>query len=674
MCAQIVRLVLFASIAISIGCSERRSLYPVEDPLAVILHDPFEDSEAEELALELSGEFIAPESLYIRLHSDLTRIRSEWGDSVPIVLRQTYQFRYVPGEVVLFLHDEFNTTEWLMRATELDLIRSQYGFDSVEVTENRITLRSRYRINTRYLLAKFERLPGICWGQTTYTSRDAFGAAQVGDTVDYIFLIPGICSYVCSPSRYYWFSSDGDNVDYVGLMVQERNDTIPDQFKAVWNRRNGTSHAHYFDSVRFRDETPPARATDMKFIGEQRGRTGMISFTATGDDGHEGAAYSATVCVATSMITDQNFNSVGFKYAKLNPGFSGDEHVLSFDNLFGDRTNYYAVRFIDCNQNLSGVSNVATSRNIWLNGWTYFNSGNSPLPNDRITCMIRDSRGRLWMGTQNGLVCKDADEWQIYQTSNSGIPYDLITSVAESPDGVLWIGTPHGLGRFDGNEWRVFTTANSDIPKQEIRCLAVAQNGTIWLGYAQYGLVSYDQETWTVYTPQNSPLKGPTINGLLCDSKGALWIASNLNVYRLDGSEWTEIEVTTTGATGADPVGLFEDADGTIWCGTSTGYLNWFDGVQWYGEYKQGWHIRALAQSDRGTIWVGASGGLWRYDARSWFGFSTATTGLPVNHCTGVVAEDPAVLWIATDGKGLCRWDLSAAKLDRPSGQMQPDE
>lgn len=661
-------LLLFAlagTLTIAVSCSRERPLYPIEDELALLLHGPFENREAEELALQLSVQIIAPRPLYERIDRDLEWIRKDWSDSIPIVNERSFRARNLPGEVVIFLHDEVDVDTWLARTSELQVLREEYGFDSLVINDNRITLRSRYRISTTFLLGRLERLPGVCWAQPTSQSIEPMGALIIGDSIFYSFVRLGIhVGWVSFPTYVWWFKSTPDSLHYFGLLVRNSGDTLPDTFKYLWDRSVKQSREQQVDSIRFRDETPPARATDLKVIGDQVGRTATIMFTSTGDDGLEGAAYNATVCTSTLMINDQNFDSIGTR-TKVNPGFSGDEHTLTLANLSGTQTNYFAVRFVDCNQNASRVSNLAQSRNIWMNGWTYLNSGNSPIPNDRITTMMRDSRGRIWLGTYSGLACKDRESWSVYQTANCGIPYDLITSVSEGPDGTIWVGTPQGLGRFDGTTWTSFTTANSAIPKQEIRSVEAASDGTVWIGYGQFGLVRYKDDSWTVYDRTNSALNGITVNAIFCDSRGDVWVGTNYGVTRIQGDVWTAYDPMNSGLGGHYSVSFFEDSEGRIWCGSSTDGVSWFEGDAWQSHRMSGWHVTGFAQSGNGTMWISASEGAWKHADREWTGFSTGTTGLPTNQCTSILTDGSSAILIATADKGLCRWDIHAAKLDR---------
>jgi hypothetical protein len=85
-----------------IGCDGVTQPEPV-DPLTELkqrlAQSPRENEEAEEIALWLSGEIVAPETLYVQVRDALTRLRDAFGDSVPcldsISYRHTHQVSYL---------------------------------------------------------------------------------------------------------------------------------------------------------------------------------------------------------------------------------------------------------------------------------------------------------------------------------------------------------------------------------------------------------------------------------------------------------------------------------------------------------------------------------------------------------------------------------------------------
>ena len=70
------------------------------------------------------------------------------------------------------------------------------------------------------------------------------------------------------------------------------------------------------------------------------------------------------------------------------------------------------------------------------------------LPNANIHCMIEDSEGYLWYGTERGGLCRDNGyQVDVFRPSDeSGLPAsDCISCLKETPDGNIIIGTYDGL-------------------------------------------------------------------------------------------------------------------------------------------------------------------------------------------------------------------------------------
>src|SRR5262249_36832374 len=58
-------------------------------------------------------------------------------------------------------------------------------------------------------------------------------------------------------------------------------------------------------------------------------------------------------------------------------------------------------------------------------------------------CLLVDSTGALWIGTEHGLIKHKEGKTAIYDTSN-GLSNNFIHSLREDRDGNLWIGTDNG--------------------------------------------------------------------------------------------------------------------------------------------------------------------------------------------------------------------------------------
>ena len=59
-----------------------------------------------------------------------------------------------------------------------------------------------------------------------------------------------------------------------------------------------------------------------------------------------------------------------------------------------------------------------------------------------------DSDGKWWLGTGEGLVCRDGDEWKAI-TVEDGLSHASVTTILIDHNGDKWVGTKHGLNRIE---------------------------------------------------------------------------------------------------------------------------------------------------------------------------------------------------------------------------------
>ena len=76
--------------------------------------------------------------------------------------------------------------------------------------------------------------------------------------------------------------------------------------------------------------------------------------------------------------------------------------------------------------------------------------------------------------------------------------------------GFLWIITENGLSRFDGYQFRNFQHINNDsnsLPANDLADIAIDKNNRIWLAY-RFGLCYYDPGTqrFTAVVNKNEPV------------------------------------------------------------------------------------------------------------------------------------------------------------------------
>ena len=105
----------------------------------------------------------------------------------------------------------------------------------------------------------------------------------------------------------------------------------------------------------------------------------------------------------------------------------------------------------------------------------------------RVKCMLKDSRGFLWIGTETGLFRFDGTNLDLLQhqaDSTMGLPNSSIAGLAEDTSGDIWVGTMHGAARVD--PWTlkcaVYNPQRQNIDLDFDLKPMISRDGRVWLG------------------------------------------------------------------------------------------------------------------------------------------------------------------------------------------------
>ena len=191
----------------------------------------------------------------------------------------------------------------------------------------------------------------------------------------------------------------------------------------------------------------------------------------------------------------------------------------------------------------------------------------------------------MTLGALSGLFCSPAlaaldpslDISQYAHTAwtfRNGFLHGAVYTIAQAPDGYLWLGTQTGVYRFDGV--RAVPLPLSQLASTEVGALLPARDGTLWIGTLE-GLLSWKDGQLT----EHPSLGRRRFNALLQDRDGAVWAGTALggSVGRLcairgDGTQCYGDD----GSLGASVESLYEDSDGSLWVGATNGLWRWKPG------------------------------------------------------------------------------------------------
>ncbi|HEX9953214.1 MAG TPA: response regulator [Rubricoccaceae bacterium] len=242
-----------------------------------------------------------------------------------------------------------------------------------------------------------------------------------------------------------------------------------------------------------------------------------------------------------------------------------------------------------------------------------------------VRTLVTARNGRLWTGTERGLIAPDGRRIGVAQ----GLPPGTIAALIEGPDGSVWTGSS-GLGRV--------------APDGSVQAFALPGRPT-----------------------------APLVNALLFDRAGTLWVAADNGVSRFDARRGRLMPVET--GRGAEVVNALTLAPtGEVWGGFSDhGLVRFAAGgpeLHPFPARLNGATLYALATAPDGRLWAGTTRGLFRLDpSRARAGqplpvivYDADRGFTPVESNLGALRWDASgLLWVGTPS-GLVRYDPRAAR------------
>jgi ligand-binding sensor domain-containing protein len=272
-------------------------------------------------------------------------------------------------------------------------------------------------------------------------------------------------------------------------------------------------------------------------------------------------------------------------------------------------------------------------------------------------------------------------------TTADGLPRDRVTRIVQDSRGFIWLCTAEGLSRYDGYHFQNYGVTDG-LPNRDVRDLKETRSGVYWIATSS-GLAIFNPASINLQPAEPKPRFVPFvldsarkdlfISKLFLDREDAIWCATNNGVYRIEhtNGEWRPVQIDF--GLGLDPRDLdvhdvIEDQQGSIWCTTDAGiHQRDGHGHQTFYSTKDGLPsaaVRALVQDREGQFWAGTDNGLCRFTiAREGKTFNvtrnyTVADGLHSNSIWSILQTSDDRLWVATGGLNL--WD-PASPQNRPS-------
>ena len=213
---------------------------------------------------------------------------------------------------------------------------------------------------------------------------------------------------------------------------------------------------------------------------------------------------------------------------------------------------------------------------------------NSDIHSVYTTCLLSDTKNRLWVGTKdNGVAMRDKDNWMIYDTLSAPVFKNCkVLKIKEEPNGSIWFFTRvnRSVGRtieFHNNKWTSYEFTQQNSPFEYLTDIAFDSTGGFWaIGSPSSVLGYFNGNKWFEYTQYDSCHCFRSIEEINY-SRNKLWVLTYSNgLFVLQDSIWTEYSRNTNHLIGRYYRDMLLTSDSTCWV-LSDSCLSYFDSYSW---------------------------------------------------------------------------------------------
>ena len=317
---------------------------------------------------------------------------------------------------------------------------------------------------------------------------------------------------------------------------------------------------------------------------------------------------------------------------------------------------------------------------------------------EKIQCILQDSKGFIWFGTDDGLKKYDGQRFTTFQhepDEPNSLSNGNILAMLEDHNGMIWIGTEGGgLNRLDPAKSqfkRYLPEAKNEksLSHPIVSALFQSEDGILWIGTDGGGLNRLDPQTDSFRRFKRDPMDPKSISHnrikvLHGDSKGNLWIGTGgggLNLFDFETETFMQFKhnrFDNTSLSSNFVNTIYQNEDGVLWIGTFQGGLNRFnisshqfqrfqnDSRDPYSLSND--NVNMILKDSLGRMWLATDKGLNRFDydnARfacfSYDPFNSSS--ISDNQVLSLLCDRSGILWIGTAKAGINKLGKSYPRL-----------
>lgn len=290
--------------------------------------------------------------------------------------------------------------------------------------------------------------------------------------------------------------------------------------------------------------------------------------------------------------------------------------------------------------------------------WKDYNTGNSMIITNKLSCIACDNDNKLWIGTTaNGIMIYNGLSWLHYSAvGGMTLPNNDVICITIPQTNIKWVGTKVGLAIYYGDG----PTAHT-VDTTAIRAITYFNNSIAYPSNNHVNLLTSTSNSALSPDPFEY---GKDIITAIVHSKNYLWIGtkkSGIAYYLVD--EWKYITQTSSGVLSNSISTMTTDNSENIFVGYPAGTaigngISFYNGNSWQVYYilPSGASTNSLYVDSKNRLWVGTNKGLVEKDGETVTQFNFDNTGLNITNVSGAVEDKSGNIWITTSDAGLFKY------------------
>ncbi len=269
----------------------------------------------------------------------------------------------------------------------------------------------------------------------------------------------------------------------------------------------------------------------------------------------------------------------------------------------------------------------------------------------KVTNLLRDRDGALWIGSENSLYRLEQDGRLRAVGAESGLPGNLVYAISQPRDGELLVGTSRGLHRLRAGRFEPLGR-ELGLPPSTIRAIVVTADGSLRVGG--------DGGAWRIDAAQGRAERffDDRVEAMIEDSHQVLWMSTTANGVVRQRDDRFDTIGAQRGIVGRGSSALFEDREGLIWVGTTNGLFRIADGAAHGITQANGLadnYVRSILETADGAIWIGHALGVDRWTEGRIEPIDLAARGHPPSSVLSLANARDGGVWLGTYDQGVLR-------------------